>query len=139
MNAERLREVGGMDESFFMYFEETDLALRGRLRGYRNVYFAPAKAVHLGGQSVQEVKSGRLTRMFYANWKRYLLKHHGPAAALLVRLQLAGYYRLAAIAHRLRGNGKQAAYFRAHLGALGEGWAGRVEDGQDGVRTRTPA
>lgn len=29
-----VRELGGFDESFFMYFEDADLSLRARLRGY---------------------------------------------------------------------------------------------------------
>lgn len=117
-----LKEVGELDESFFMYFEETDLARRAMDRGYRNVYFAPAKAVHLGGKSTQEVKSLFLVRMFYANWRRYLRKHHGALDAALVRSMLGGYFLLASLAHSVRGNRKVAEYFRTHGKALAEGW-----------------
>jgi len=118
-----LREIGLLDETFFVYFEETDLAKRARERGYPSAYFAPAKAVHLGGQSIQEVKSPAFTRMFYANWKRYLRKHHGPASIAAVRWMLAGYFSLAAWSHRRRGNAKTSEYFRLHGYCLAEGWA----------------
>lgn len=35
LRAEMLREVGLFDERFFLYYEDTDLAWRGRLRGWR--------------------------------------------------------------------------------------------------------
>jgi GT2 family glycosyltransferase len=126
MNGRLLKELGGLDEAFFMYYEETDLAMRARLKGYRNVYFAGAKAVHLGGQSTQEVKSAYLTRMFYANWRRFLLKHHGPWAAFLVRLQLTAYFALAGLSHSVRGDSRGAEFLRAHGRALADGWAGRL-------------
>lgn len=120
-----LKEIGELDESFFMYFEETDLARRAMDKGYRNVYFAPAKAVHLGGQSVQEVKSLFLVRMYYSNWRRYLRKHHGWFDQVLVRLMLGGYFRLASLAHAARGNSGVALFFRSHGKALAEGWSAR--------------
>lgn len=118
-----LKEIGELDESFFMYFEETDLAKRAMDMGYRNVYFAPAKAVHLGGQSTLEVKSLFLVRMFYSNWRRYLRKHHGWLDQILVRSMLGGYFRLASLAHAARGNSGVAEFFRTHRKALAEGWS----------------
>lgn len=117
-----LREVGPLDEDFFVYFEETDLAKRARDKGYQSVYFAPAKAVHLGGQSIQEVKNPAFTQLYYTNWKRYLRKHHGAAARLAVRCMLGCYFSLAGLSHRLRGNPKQAEFFRVNGQCLARGW-----------------
>ena len=41
--------VGGFDERFFLYFEEVDLAMRLKKAGWRCLYCAEAKAVHLCG------------------------------------------------------------------------------------------
>lgn len=41
-----MRQLGGFDESYFMYFEDTDLSLRARLRGYQLLCQADAVAVH---------------------------------------------------------------------------------------------
>ena len=117
-----LRELGGMDESFFVYFEETDLARRARDRGWTCVYHAPTRAVHLGGQSIQEVKNPAFTRMFYANWRRYLGKHHSAGGALAVRAMLWAFFSLAAWRHALRGNRRMADFFRIHRDCLKEGW-----------------
>lgn len=42
------REIGGLDQSFFCYFEDVDLAFRLRLRGYRCLYVADAVVHHVG-------------------------------------------------------------------------------------------
>ncbi len=44
-----LDSIGGLDERFFMYFEDVDLCLRIREQGYRISYFPEAEIVHLGG------------------------------------------------------------------------------------------
>jgi len=117
-----VRKLGGMDESFFLYFEETDLAKRARDLGFLCHYIGGAKAVHLGGQSTQEVKSLRLVRMFYFNWRKYLLKHHGPLSARLARMMLGVFFRLEVAKSSLRGNVKMLAYFKSHRQAMAEGW-----------------
>ena len=43
--------VGGFDESFFLYSEETDFALRARDSGYRLTYAPAAVVDHVGGES----------------------------------------------------------------------------------------
>lgn len=50
------RQLGGFDETFFMYGEDLDLCWRIKEAGYRVVYYAPVKCVHLKG------KSGRASR-----------------------------------------------------------------------------
>lgn len=124
-----VRKLGGMDESFFLYFEETDLAKRARDLGFRCHYIGGAKAVHLGGQSTQEVKSLRLIRMFYSNWRKYLLKHNGPLSAALARALLGFYFRIEVAKSRLRGNAKMLAYFKSHRQAMVEGWGASAKSG----------
>ena len=51
VSAECLRDVGAWDESYFLYSEETDFALRAWDAGYRLVYVPAAHAVHLEGES----------------------------------------------------------------------------------------
>lgn len=43
--------LGGMDESFFLYSEETDFSLRARDAGWLTVYTPDAGAMHVGGGS----------------------------------------------------------------------------------------
>ncbi len=41
-----LMELGGFDESHFMYYEDIDLCYRARKAGWRVVYFPQAEAIH---------------------------------------------------------------------------------------------
>jgi GT2 family glycosyltransferase len=43
-----LLEAGGLDESYFCYFEDVDLAFRMRLRGHRCLYVPDAVVHHVG-------------------------------------------------------------------------------------------
>jgi GT2 family glycosyltransferase len=44
-------ELGGLDESYFLYSEETDFSLRARDAGWATVYTPAAGAMHVGGGS----------------------------------------------------------------------------------------
>lgn len=43
--------LGGMDESYFLYSEETDFSLRAKDAGWATVYTPAAGAMHIGGGS----------------------------------------------------------------------------------------
>lgn len=45
------RELGGFDESYFLYSEETDFCLRARDRGWLTLYTPLAEVTHIGGGS----------------------------------------------------------------------------------------
>ncbi len=45
---EFLEKMGGLDERFFAYLEDVDLALRGRLCGYRFLFEPEAEVLHQG-------------------------------------------------------------------------------------------
>ncbi|HEY2429244.1 MAG TPA: glycosyltransferase family 2 protein [Acidimicrobiales bacterium] len=51
VRATAFREVGGFDERFFLYREETDLCLRLRRAGWRIRHDPSVTAVHIGGAS----------------------------------------------------------------------------------------
>lgn len=44
-------EIGGLDERFFMYFEEVDYCLRATKAGWKVVFNPTIPIIHLGGQS----------------------------------------------------------------------------------------
>ena len=49
--ADRLRELGGWEERYFLYFEDVDLALRALLRGWRALEVPSARVEHDLGAS----------------------------------------------------------------------------------------
>jgi GT2 family glycosyltransferase len=70
--------VGGWDESFFLYSEETDVCLRARDQGFRTRYEPLSVGTHIGGQSG---RSSRTHAMQAVNRVRLHSRRHGPVAA----------------------------------------------------------
>jgi N-acetylglucosaminyl-diphospho-decaprenol L-rhamnosyltransferase len=87
---EAFAEVGGMDERFFLYWEDADLCKRLSDRGRATAYYPAAAITHLVGRSSR--KSARSVIAFHRSAYRYFHKHAGGAARLarpLVWLVLA--------------------------------------------------
>jgi GT2 family glycosyltransferase len=108
-----LEDVGGFDEDFFFYAEESDLIARLRARGWRVLYDPDAAVVHLGGASGGDALFGRL----HASLKRYVRKHHGPLAAALAAAALwcgaAARYALALVTPGESGRRRRLRYSSA--------------------------
>ncbi len=75
-------KVGLFDDTFFLYYEETDLCLRARRLGFRSWYVPTSRVVHLEGQStgVTDSRSApkRLPRYWFESRRHYFMKNHGP-------------------------------------------------------------
>jgi GT2 family glycosyltransferase len=110
-------EIGGFDEAFFLYAEETDLMARWRSRGRRVLFEPRAEVVHEGGLSA----SDRLFGQLHASLVRYTAKHHGRAAAGIVRASLAAgaalRFGIAIVTPGERGRVRRARYRAALSGA----------------------
>ena len=72
--------VGTWDESFFLYSEETDYALRVKDAGLQVVFVAEATAVHLRGGSAGSI---RLWPLVTLNKWRLFSKRHGRAPSVI--------------------------------------------------------
>ena len=83
-----MNELGGFDEGFFMYFEETDFCVRARQRG-KQVHHAPiGKFVHEGGGTAKTVRL-RTFLDFQRSQILFHKKHGGVGAAIVARGLLA--------------------------------------------------
>jgi N-acetylglucosaminyl-diphospho-decaprenol L-rhamnosyltransferase len=78
MSWECYESVGGWDESYFLYSEETDLCLRARDAGLLTYYEPDSVAVHIGGQSGRD---RRTHAMQIVNRVRLYRRRHGAAAS----------------------------------------------------------
>jgi GT2 family glycosyltransferase len=70
--------VGGWDESYFLYSEETDFCLKARDAGFETYYVPEATAVHIGAQSGQ---TSATHVMQIVNRVRLYRRRHSAAAA----------------------------------------------------------
>jgi len=69
-----LEEVGFFDENFFLYFEDIDLCLRMRSRGWKLIYLPSAKIYHQGGVTTASLGLGR--RFEYRKSQLYFYRKH---------------------------------------------------------------
>ena len=94
MRAETLKEVGVLDEQFFMYGEDIDLSWRIIKGGWENHYFAGTQIIHYKGEST---KKGSLNyvSVFYKAMLIFAEKHFegGQAAIYNWIIRLAIYAR----------------------------------------------
>lgn len=89
---EAMEQVGLLDETFFMYGEETDWCYRFQQAGWKNVFCPHAQIIHLKGQSSKLVKTD-MAYQLRAGILQFVKKHHGPirygVACLMVSLWFA--------------------------------------------------
>ncbi|UVT20762.1 MAG: glycosyltransferase family 2 protein [Nitrospira sp.] len=71
---ELMKACGGLDEGYFMYFEDVDLCREIRRRGYRIRHLADADIVHLLGRSGTNDRA-RLNIIWEFSRIRYVEKH----------------------------------------------------------------
>lgn len=83
-----LDQLGGFDESYFMYFEDVDLGYRIGKLGLRNVYQPAASVVHSGAHATQ-AESARMIRAHHDSAKRFLFKQYPGPLLWPVRIALA--------------------------------------------------
>jgi N-acetylglucosaminyl-diphospho-decaprenol L-rhamnosyltransferase len=81
------RSLGGFDERFFMYSEDTDLCHRVRELGLQCVHLSEVGLVHIGGGS-DNILAGKLTKLLRARLQ-YYDKHWSPFDAKLGRLLIS--------------------------------------------------
>jgi len=73
-----LEDIGLMDDTFFLYFEETDYCRRAREAGWTTHYVVESSVTHIGSVSTgMKDKSKPTPTFWYASRRHYFLKNHG--------------------------------------------------------------
>jgi hypothetical protein len=103
--------IGGFDESFFLYCEDTDLCLRLRAAGYGIRYEPGATARHLEGSSAPR---SELVAIHARSRLRYAVLHYRRPTALLERVAVG----LWALTHAAVALPRRRAAGRGHVAAL---------------------
>jgi hypothetical protein len=81
-------QVGGFDERFFMYAEETDWQARIRQAGWKIAFTPAGEVVHLGGASGKD-DAVKINRHFFDSLDMYERKHHGLPGLVALRAAMA--------------------------------------------------
>ncbi len=98
LRATMLAETGAFDETFFLYFEETDLCLRAARAGWTCWYIPDSRVVHIGSVSTGMKTKRRMPSYWFDSRRHYFIKNHGRTyAAVALWAHLAG-----GVLHRLR-------------------------------------
>lgn len=104
-----VEELGGMDEAYFLYFEETDFCHKLQHHGWTNWYVPASRVIHATGQSTGVTAAGQELRRLPPYWfesrRRYFLKNHGPLYAALSDVACVVGHSLGRAQLTLRGRG----------------------------------
>ncbi len=80
--------IGGMDEGYFLYFEETDFCRRARSAGFLTWYVPESRVMHIVGQSTKLTQPGntpiRLPAYWFASRSRYFVMAFGIGHAMAI-------------------------------------------------------
>ena len=81
MRYDTLVQTGLFDETFFLYFEETDLCRRAKLAGWPTVYLPDSRVTHIGSVSTGMKGWTRKPGYWFDSRWHYFVKNHGRAYA----------------------------------------------------------
>lgn len=143
-----LEKVGYFDESYFFYFEETDLSLRVLEKGYRVVYSPTAKIIHHqeGSLNKHRVKERIQRNNFFQESQKLFLKkwqkviqgdfHRQPTKDLVVFGIIPWHFRYQRpqqISSRLAEQGYRILYINNTCQ-----WGGKLEQITDNISIFSP-
>ncbi|HUW14841.1 MAG TPA: glycosyltransferase family 2 protein [Anaerolineae bacterium] len=115
------QQLGGFDETLYMYYEETDLSWRARLRGYRSVYVPDSVVYHdyrPGRPSAfrlyHSARNRRIMLLKNWRWPTLFLLAPGLLVAELVEWELAQGQGWGGLKAKLRAD----FWLASHLGLI---------------------
>jgi N-acetylglucosaminyl-diphospho-decaprenol L-rhamnosyltransferase len=84
-----LERVGLFDDTYYYWFEDTDLCYRLKKAGWKIMYLAEAQVVHHGSASMKRIDEWQRTGMFLKSLLLFYKKNKGRVRGLLLKLSLA--------------------------------------------------
>ncbi|HTK83233.1 MAG TPA: glycosyltransferase family 2 protein [Bacteroidota bacterium] len=82
-----LQEAGLLDEEYFMYFDEPELCIKLKGRGWKIMYTPDAEVTHFGASGATFYDELRLRR-YYESYILFLKKHYGAIHRQMFRFLL---------------------------------------------------
>jgi len=85
-----LDAIGGFDENYFLYYEETDFCRRALRAGFETWYVPESRVMHIAGQSTRVTERGsrpkRLPSYWFESRRRYFAVSYGIGNAIAIDL-----------------------------------------------------
>ena len=105
IRADVIASVGGLDENYFLYFEETDFCFRARRAGFPTWYVPASRVMHISGQSTsvttRNAKARRLPAYWFESRRRYFAATYGVPLAVVIDLVAVAAYSLGVVKNAL--------------------------------------
>lgn len=112
-----MKQLGGFDPRFFLYWEETDLCKRVEDLGFEVWALGEAVAHHVGGASSSSADGTRIggciAKHYFQSRYYYMRKHHGWLAATSAEALEFALLSIRTVADLARGRG--AGWFRSRM------------------------
>lgn len=88
IRSEVVTALKGFDESYFLYYEETDFCLRAKRLGFETWYVPTSSVMHIAGQSTKVTERNttakRLPKYWFESRARFYLSNYGATYAILM-------------------------------------------------------
>lgn len=85
-----LEAIGGFDENYFLYYEETDFCRRALQAGFETWYIPESRVMHISGQSTRVTERGgppkRLPSYWFESRRRYFATSYGIGKGIAIDL-----------------------------------------------------
>ena len=83
---EVLHAIGGLDENYFLYFEDTDFCFRAKKAGFSTWSVPESRIMHISGQSTKltghQPVPKRIPTYWFESRRRYFVANHGLIYAI---------------------------------------------------------
>lgn len=93
-------KLGGLDERYFFFLEETDFCHEARRAGFQVMHLPQVRVAHGQGQTAKQVPAGARIEYWRSRYA-YFRKQHGGATCLLLRAGLLVRLLVDTLAHLL--------------------------------------
>jgi GT2 family glycosyltransferase len=107
-----IEDVGGMDEQYFLYYEETDFCRKVKQAGWSLWYVPQSRIMHIAGESTgvtgEKSRRRRLPAYWFESRRRYFVKNHGLAYATVADVLFLASHLLGQTKEVLKGRGDES-------------------------------
>jgi N-acetylglucosaminyl-diphospho-decaprenol L-rhamnosyltransferase len=102
------KAIGGLDENYFLFFEETDFCRRARRAGYSTWYVPESRVMHIGGQSTALPPNSpeRKPAYWFESRRRYFAVTFGIICAMVIDLVSMAAHAFGVMKRRIRRQGQ---------------------------------